>query len=199
MDWRSYGLSDFLMFSPQVYGRLLERYNQALWPAQAAFLALGIALLVVTARRSPARPLLPCLLLAAAWAMVGWGFHWQRYAEIFIAAPALAVACAAQALLLAGCAFMPPRELRPPAPIVRGLGAVLVAAGVLLYPLLPLLAGHGGWRAEVFGLVPDPTALATLGWLVATGTLPGWLRAGLALLPAASLLLGMATRVALAQ
>lgn len=198
MEWWTYGLSDFLMFSPQVYGRLLARYQQALWPAQVLALALGSVLLVLAARRGSARPLLPCLLLAAAWALVGWGFHWQRYAEIFLAAPALAIASWLQALLLAGCAWWPGRPRAEPS-TARWPGVALLAAGVLLVPAWPVVAGQGWLRAEVFGLMPDPTALATLGWLLATPTLPAWARAGLAVLPALSLLLGLATRVALAQ
>jgi hypothetical protein len=46
----------------------------------------------------------------------------------------------------------------------------------------------------VFAFMPDPTALATLGALLAAASLPWWCRIGLAVLPAASLLLGAATR-----
>jgi hypothetical protein len=198
MEWWSYGLSDFLMFSPPVYWRLLARYQQALWPAQALAIAAGLALLALTARSAAARPWLAGLLLAAAWAVTGWAFHWQRYAEIFLAAPWLAAGCWLQALLLAACAPMqtPPQR---PAGVAQRAGLGLMAVAVLAYPLLPVAAGQGWLRAEVFGLMPEPTALATLGWLLANGGLATWARVGLAVLPALSLLLGLATRLAMAQ
>lgn len=198
MEWRSYGLSDFLMFSPQVYARLLERYNQALWPAQGVLLLLGAAVLAMALRRPGGRPLAACIVLAGAWSLAGWGFHWQRYAGIFIAAPALAIASWVEAALLLAGAALPARP-QADRSITHGIGAALLAAGVLLYPLLAVATGAGWARAEVFGLMPDPTALATLGWLLASHALPDWMRAGLALIPAASLLLGLLTRSALSQ
>ena len=52
-EWWTYGLSDFLMFSPEAYWRLVGRYNSAWWPAPlagVAALAAAIAL-VAQARR----------------------------------------------------------------------------------------------------------------------------------------------------
>lgn len=199
MEWWTYTLSDFVMFSPQVYARLVARYNEAAWPAQLAGIAGGLALLTLAARRdSPQRPLWPALLLAAAWACSGWAFHWSRYAEIFLAAPWLAAASGLQAVLLAGCAALRPRQGFAPTP-TRVAGLALIAAATLLHPLADVVAGAGWARAEVVGLMPDPTALATLGWLLATRALPGAARAVLAVLPLLALLLGVLTRVALAQ
>lgn len=193
MAWASYGLSDFLMFSPAVYWRLVADYNAALWPMQLPALAGGLALLWLTARAAPGHRA-ACLLLAAAWAATGWGFHWNRYADIFLAAPWLAMGCWMQAALLAGAAWLRHREAQPPG--LRVWGGVAAVGAALLFPLLSLPHWQ---RAEVVGLMPDPTALATLGWLLATRTLPRWARVGLAVLPFVSLLLGVATRVALAQ
>lgn len=48
-DWATYTLADFLMFSPRVYFRLVERYNQGLWPLQLIFVAGALAILFATA------------------------------------------------------------------------------------------------------------------------------------------------------
>lgn len=37
---------------------------------------------------------------------------------------------------------------------------------LLLHPLLAPLSGHGWRQAEVMALAPDPTAIATLAWLL---------------------------------
>lgn len=44
-EWWTYTLSDFLMFSPQVYYRLFELYNRALWPTQLLTVGAGVAIL----------------------------------------------------------------------------------------------------------------------------------------------------------
>ncbi len=41
-EWWTYTLSDFLLFSPRVYYRLLELHNHALWPAHLLTIARGL-------------------------------------------------------------------------------------------------------------------------------------------------------------
>jgi hypothetical protein len=119
-EWWSYGLADFLMFSPQAYWRLVARYNAAWWPAQLPAVAAGAALTWLLARGTPAAGRAALLLLALSWAWVGWAFHWQRYSEIFLAAGWVAAACAVQALALLAAAALP---LRPAAPTrLRAVG-----------------------------------------------------------------------------
>ena len=52
-----------------------------------------------------------------------------------------------------------------PASIVH-TGLAIAAGGMLAYPLVSLALGRGIAAAEVFGMAPDPTVLATLGILV---------------------------------
>lgn len=196
-EWSTYGLSDFLMFSPQAYWRLVARYNAAWWPAQGLALALSLALPVLLRSPSSAAMRAMLLLLALAWAWTGWAFQWQRYAEIFLGAPWLASASAAQALLLLVAALLPVGASRPVPAWLRAVGWGLIAI-TLAFPLLAPLRGRGWSEAEVFGFMPDPTALATLGVLLATTQLPAWRRIVLAVIPLASLLLGSATRWLLA-
>jgi hypothetical protein len=197
-EWWSYGLSDFLMFSPSAYWRLVERHNLAWWPGQIAGLLAAAGLFMLAIRSRGRLQRIALLVLAVAWAWVGWAFHWQRYAELFLAAPWLAGACWLQAGLLACAAWLRPREVDPATPEVPWTAALLLALGVA-YPLMAVAAGRGWPQAEVFGWMPDPTALVTLGVLFALRGLPGAMRAGLAVLPLASLAFGGATRWLLAQ
>ena len=41
-EWWTYSLADFLLFSPRTYYRLIERHNDAVWPAQLVTLGLGV-------------------------------------------------------------------------------------------------------------------------------------------------------------
>ena len=42
----------------------------------------------------------------------------------------------------------------------------LAAFALGAYPLLSPLQGRSWWSAEIFGIAPDPTAVATLGFLL---------------------------------
>jgi hypothetical protein len=164
MDWWTYRLSDFALFSPRVYYRLIELHNQALWPLQIVALALGLLVLVLLAKRpSVARRIVPAVL-AAAWLWVGWSFFWRSYATINWASPYMAPAAALQAGLLIWLA-----TLRGSIDLTRASGGMRLAAlalfggSVLLYPLAAIGVEGRSWRsAELFGIAPDPTALATL-------------------------------------
>jgi hypothetical protein len=197
-EWWSYGLSDFLMFSPSAYWRLVERYNLAWWPAQLTGLLAAAGLLVLAVRPRPGAQRTALLVAAAAWAWVGWAFHWQRYAELFLAAPWLAGACWVQAGLLVAAALLRPREQPSAAHPLPWTAAAIIALG-MAYPLLAVLEGRPWAQAEVFGWMPEPTALVTLGLLVALRGCAPLVRAGLAVLPLLSLALGGATRWLFAQ
>jgi hypothetical protein len=158
-EWWTYRLSSFLMFSPRTYWRLVEDYNRALWPWQLLALAIGAVLLVLALRRSSA--IAASTALAIAWLHVGWAFFWTRYAQIFTAAPFLAIACCVQAALLVVSAT------RAAQPQRSWAGLLLAAGGVLLYPVSVLISGRPWVRAEVFGLMPDPTAVSTIGLVLA--------------------------------
>ena len=189
-EWWTYRLSDFLMFSPAVYWRLVERYNRDVWPLQALTLAMGLVLLWwVTARRPMGRAVAG--LLAVLWLWVGWAFHWQRYATINWAANYFAAAFALQAALMfvAAVKAIPGNSAAGNAQS-RAVGLALATSAVMLYPLLGIAAGREGAQAEVFGLMPEPTALATVGLLMATRQpYRGWLM----VVPILSLLVGFST------
>lgn len=197
-EWWTYGLSDFLMFSPDTYRRLVGRYNALWWPAQLAALAAGCGLLAALRRgdAAAARPAL--VLLAAGWAWVGWFFYAQQYAQVFLAAPWIAAACGAQALLLLAAAATPGDPKARASRRAAAAGALLLLLALLL-PLAAPLAGHGWAQAEAIGFMPDPTALASLGVLAALPHPRPALRAMLAVIPMLALLLGTATRWLLAQ
>ncbi|OHV79734.1 DUF6064 family protein [Ensifer sp. LCM 4579] len=168
--WTTYDLADFLMFSPRVYFRLIERYNQAVWPLQVAFVAGGLLALVLVMKRNRAI-VLPAL--AAAWVFCAWEFLWTRYAVINWPASYAAAAF----LLQAGLLIVNIRAVGAPAPRApRYYGGIgLMFFGLIAYPLLAALAGRSLASAEIFGLMPDPTATTTLGALMALSPKVPWL------------------------
>ncbi len=96
-------------------------------------------------------------------------FVHQRYLPIFWAVAALLPALAGLVALLpllgwraaADAVSAPPGRWARPAALALGVWAVV------LHPLLAPLGGRGWAQAEVLGLAPDATAIATLAWLAA--------------------------------
>jgi len=173
-EWATYGLSDLLMFSQRSYYRMIALYNEAVWPAHLPALVAGLVVIGCVARPGPRTHCVAMLVLAAAWAWVAWAYHLQRYADINTAGPWFALAFGVQALLLC---FMALRlHGAAPARMQKHVALSLSGLAVIGYPLLALGSGRGWGQAEVFGIAPDPTAIATLGVLLACRAHPvAWL------------------------
>ena len=162
-EWWTYTLSDFIMFSPRTYARLLMQVNRDAWPAQPVLLAFGVAGLSAAWRRPAFGPALFTAALAGAWACTGADFLARRYAQIFTGAPWAAWAFGVQALLLGGMAWqLAGRQVR-----LRRWPGLAAAAAWAFYPLLAPVTGRTWPEAEIAVLFPDPTAIVTLFWLAA--------------------------------
>ena len=168
-EWWKYTISDLLLFSPRTYYRMIERYNDAVWPGQLATLALGAVILVLLYRPALERRRIISGIMAVLWAFVAGAFLWKRYATINWAAIYFAWTFAIEAVLLLRVTF------RPRAGVAGKLGVGLFVFSLALYPLLAPLLGRGLRQSEIFGVAPDPTVLGTLGLLLlAEGPPPWW-------------------------
>lgn len=174
-EWWTYRPADFLMFAPRTYWRQFELHNDACWPAQPLLVLAALAWMAWLMRTVPrGRPGAPVLRvgaagLAAAWAFVAASFLLPRLAPINWAASYFAAGFFVQALGLAALATLAKRaELRVAPPRARrGIGLLLGLWALVGHPLLAMAFGRPWTQAEVFGLAPDPTAIATLGFLLA--------------------------------
>jgi hypothetical protein len=160
-EWWTYSLTDFLLFSPRTYYRLLALYNEAVWPAHIAALAFAAALLFLASRGGPNAGRAVGAILAALWAWIAVAFHAERYATINWAATYFALAFALQAALLLWAAFKPNTLQFTAQPFAIAIFAFTVVA----QPFIGVALGRDWRQAEMFGLAPDPTAVATLALL----------------------------------
>lgn len=169
-----YSLSDLLMFSPEVYFRLFVLYNQALWPVQVVVVVLTVAIVALTRRPSAAGTRTVAGLMAVSWAGIAWFFLLQRYAEINLAAPWFAAGFALQAVLWVGMVVVGRPLLSWGGGRYGRMGLALLGVAAVVLPLMGPLSGRAWTGVELFGLAPDPTAVGTLGILLAAPRSP-WL------------------------
>jgi hypothetical protein len=177
-EWWTYTLRDFLLFSPRTYYRLFEIYNAAIWPAQIVAIGLGLTIMALLPRAAMdvRRGRLIAAILAACWLWVALAFHAHRYATINTAAVDFAWAFGLEAALLIWMGIVGGRLLfeQPVDPAGRaGLWIFLFA--LVVEPLVGPLLGRGWKAVEIFGVAPDPTAVATLGILLLAKTRRCWL------------------------
>jgi len=168
-EWWTYRPSDFLLFAPRTFYRLFELYNADIWPLQIVTLLAGVMILVLKRRRAAWRGRAIAVTLAACWLWIAWGFHWQRYSAINWIAGYVAGAFAIQALLLIWIGIVRDRlRFDTEQGVIARIGVAIYVFALVVQPLLGLLLGRDWRQAEVFGVAPDPTAVATLGLLLAT-------------------------------
>jgi hypothetical protein len=175
-EWWSYRLSSFLLFSERTYYRLFELYNRDLWPAHVVALALGIAILVCLCSHAGWRGKAVAAMLGACWLWVAWAYLAERYASINWAASYFALGFAIEALLLlwAGVvrddmAGIPSASTAP----IAGISLFLFA--LIVQPLIGPMLGRSWLQAEIFGMAPDPTVVATLGIMLLVERRGRWL------------------------
>ena len=173
-EWWTYSPADFLMFSPRTYYRLTELYNADIWPAQPVAVALGLVVVLRWLRDGRFAGGAIAVVLAALWLWVGWAYFFVRYDVINWTGSYVAMAFAIEAALILWSELLRGR-LAPaenPTPAGRA-GAAMAFAAIVLYPAMAPLLGRPWAQAEVFGVTPDPTVVATLG-LLAAADRPPW-------------------------
>lgn len=172
-EWWTYSAEDFLLFSPRTYWRLIERHNEALWPAHVLMLLLGAAILLWLIRPRPWSHRVIAGTLTVLWVWVAWGFLWERYATINWAASYVAPLFALQAVLMAliGSRLRWSLSWAGRAPV----GLALFFYALALHPLAAFLSGRSLREAEVIGITPDPTAIATIGLVMMADGRWSWL------------------------
>lgn len=164
--WLSYRPEDFLLFSERAYWRLFELSNQAVWPLQIATLLLATAILVAILRPTPWSDRAIAALMAVAWIWVGLRFLGLYYGDINWMATYAIPLFVAEGLLLAWFGFVRNRtRFAVHCQVPCLLGLTLFACALALHPVFAVAAGRSLSSAEVIGIAPDPTAIATLGLL----------------------------------
>lgn len=193
MDFGRFHPEELLLFSERVYWRLFVLHNEALWPWQLPALAIGTGLMLATLFPSHSRLRLGLAGLGVFWGVTAWAYFDSRYASINWAARYLVPVFLFQGAALLATPTMPRRywKVRPTRQPSTLLSTGLVVYAVWLHPLTALFRDSSLKGAEIFGLTPDPLAIATL---AALGLINNRLmRIALAILPTLWLLISAIT------
>lgn len=175
-DWLTYKPETFLMFSERTYRRLFEMHNFAIWPAHAAAILAGVVVLLLILCRPAAAGRSLAIILAVAWLTVAATWFWMRFSTIHTGGRAMAAASAIEALALFWFGVVRNRfAVARPVGIRDWVAFAILILGLLLHPLLGLALRRPWMQSEVFALVPDPTAIATISALLLARRAPCFL------------------------
>jgi len=164
-------------FTAEVYFSLFETYNRAIWPAQLVAYALGIAIVFLALRPTPAGPRIALAVLSAFWLWNGIAYHFMHFLQINFAALGFGALFVLQGVLFAAMAVRGGRLPRLRADQFGGAGLLLCVLALAAYPLLGWLADHGWPRAAIFGVAPAPMVIFTIGALLMLEGAPLYLAA----------------------
>lgn len=192
-------LSDFLMFTPEIWARLLTRYHQDMWPLPLFTVLLGGFLLWLIYYRPQHCDRMINAGLCVCWLWVGFVFHFNYFSTITWAAFGFAGLFILQALLYLcfGVMFnkLQYQDINDHS-LVNKMGVFIVVFSLIAFPLLTGLHANDWSQAHVFGLSPDATCLVSIGFILCAKPVARgfWL-----ILPLVWCVINVAQRIAIAQ
>jgi hypothetical protein len=158
-----------LPFTREQFLAVFADYNTAVWPAQVAAYAIGLAVVAALLRPSVLGHRFVASALAAMWVWTGVAYHGIFFARINPVALGFGALFVLQGVLF-GIAGIAGRRLvfGQSRGFASTLGWVLVAYAAVIYPLLGQWSGHVYPAQPMFGITPCPVTLFTFGVLLLT-------------------------------
>jgi apolipoprotein N-acyltransferase len=158
-----------LPFTIDQFLQVFRRYNEAVWPVQWLLAAIGVIAVVLALRDEPRARRWVSVLLAVLWGWMAIVYHIAFFADLSRAGIVFGVAFGVQGALFSWLAVRKRvTSYRPRSVAAMGIGTVLMAYALILYPVLGSLWGHRYPTSPTFG-VPCPTTIFTLGLIVWAG------------------------------
>lgn len=165
-----------LPFTREEFTRTFVTYNEGIWPMQIFAWALGAALVGIIFRGRAWSAQVVLAGLSAIWAWTGVEYHMLHFALVNPAAYAFGIGFAVEGFLLALFALRPSHfTFRSSFDAVTVAGWVLIAYGLIIYPVAALLWTHPYPATPMFGVTPCPTVIFTMGVLLLVEPRPHWL------------------------
>jgi hypothetical protein len=158
-----------LPFTVDQFLGVFQQYNQAIWPMHIVAYILGIAVIILAAKKTRYSDQAISVILACFWAWMGIVYHLMYFSTINGAALGFGVLFIIQAILwLVFGVLRPKLSFQLDTNPYALTGVVLIVYAMLVYPLIGTLLGHGYPRSPSFGVAPCPTTIFTFGLLLLT-------------------------------
>jgi hypothetical protein len=166
-----------ILYEPDVLYAVIGYYNEAVFPAQVVAFVLVLAALAVTLWPRPAGGRIIAAVLAAGWLWSGIAFLGDHYAAINWAGNYYEIAFAVQAALLLGYGTVRGSlRLAFDGGALAWTGLAFILFALVVHPLVELAVGRSWVQLRLAGVMPDPTNLLTLGFLLTSvRRVPWWL------------------------
>jgi len=152
-------------FSAAEFFAVFSAYNQAVWPAQAALVAIAMVAAGLLFVGRPWADRLVTGALAVLWAWTGVAYHLLFFAPVNPAAWVFGSLFVVEALLFAHAGTRGALDFRPRAGPASAVAAFLVLYALVIYPMLGPLTGHPYPAMPTFG-APCPVVIFTFGVLL---------------------------------
>jgi hypothetical protein len=153
-------------FTAEQFFDVFRRYNEAVWPAQIALIAVGLftvfAAWRANARRSWRWARVALVLLAALWLWTGIAYFKMFFVSITPAGEIFGSLFIAEAGLLLISTWQNGTPFERTSPANFAVAACVIAYALLLYPLLGFALGHRYPAMPTFG-APCPMVIFTFG------------------------------------
>lgn len=164
-----YSLQDFLLFSPEVYWRMLRNIaNDFIWLSGLVNLVLLGALLAVN---KPQARALMYWVMTVCWVWLSWRFYIIEYGSINWFARYIGGFCLVLTPVFIALAVRSNEQLNV---LELTLLSSTIVYIILLRPLLLKLLGND-WQFSGLGLLPVPTLLTCIGLLLSVRFSYRWL------------------------
>ena len=153
-------------FTVDQFLEVFASYNNAVWPVQFVLVFLALAVIFLSVKNPNHSNHIICLILAFLWIWIGVVYHLVYFTAINPAAYAFGALNIIQAGLFLYYGLTKSALSFHFQPNLFGAaGMILIVYGLLVYPILGQLLGHGYPYSPTFGL-PCPTTIFTFGILL---------------------------------
>lgn len=156
-----------LPFTREQFVAVFAEYNAGIWPVQVLAYLLGLSMVLLLLRPSPAGSRAIAAGLVAMWAWTGIAYHWAYFSTINKAALGFGALFVIQAAVFLYVGVLRDRlRFGAASGPLAWLGWAFVGYAAVLYPLLGLGLGHPLAEIPMFGVTPCPVTIFTFGVLL---------------------------------